>query len=203
VVVGDGTGLGLTGVLDRGDGRCSDLVGVGVERPAGSTTGLLVCSVGGPEVSVVRAGGGVTGPPCGGAVGVVPGALGVTVTDSLGLSLMAGATCGFDEPPSNVPIAARAQRFTETNRTAPPSPATTARTDGAPYLPTGPMTDLPLPLTQNFQPAGAGGQSGSGSHVFGGTQLRRGGMGQFGGTTNRFTRPPRRRQSPTRLMDRR
>jgi hypothetical protein len=189
-VVGVGTGLVLTVVLGRGDRLCSDRVGVCVGRLVGSTTGVLVCGVGEPEGSVVCAGDGVAGPACGEAVGVVLGALGVAVTDPLGLSLVIGAACGFGEPPSNTPIAARAQRFTETNRTAPPSPATTARTDGAPYRPTGPMTALPLPLTQYFQPLGAGGQSGSGSQVFGGTQLRRGGMGQFGGTTNRFTGPP-------------
>src|SRR4051794_14324308 len=80
--------------------------------------------------------------------------------------------------------------------TAPLTPATTLRREGAPYSPTGPVTGLPLALTQNFQSAGAGGQDGSGRQVLGGSQLRRGGVGQLGGTTNRFTKPPRRRQNP-------
>jgi hypothetical protein len=62
------------------------------------------------------------------------------------------------------------------------------RREGAPYRPMGPVTGFPMLLTQNFQSAGAGGQAGSGRHVLGGSQLRRGGAGQLGGTTNRFTR---------------
>jgi hypothetical protein len=66
------------------------------------------------------------------------------------------------------------------------APAYMTRRDGPAYRPIGPRTGLPLPSTQNFQSSGAGGQDGSGRQVFGGTQLRRGGDGQVGGTTNRF-----------------
>jgi hypothetical protein len=170
VIVWDGTGR----VLPVGVGpRCSDRLGCGVVgRAVGSTTGSLVvvCVVAGSEVRAV-----------------VVGALGVTVTDVLGVSAITGPACEFGGSPSNTPTAERAHTFTKQNTTTALKPAATARTDGAPYRPIGPTTGLPLPLTQNFQPFGAGGQSGSGLQVLGGSQLRRGGVGQLGGTTNRFT----------------
>jgi hypothetical protein len=94
------------------------------------------------------------------------------------------------EPPPNSPTADNAQMLTPRKRTTAAAPAYMTRADGPAYRPIGPRTGLPLPSTQNRQPSGAGGQDGSGLHVFGGTQLRRGGIGQFGGTANRFKTTP-------------
>ena len=88
--------------------------------------------------------------------------------------------------PPNWPITSTAQRLTPANTTIAAAAAYAARREGPAYRPIGPRTGSPLPSTQNFHPSGAGGQDGSGRQIFGGTQLRRGGEGQPGGTTNRF-----------------
>lgn len=100
--------------------------------------------------------------------------------------------------PPNWPITSTAQRLTPANTTIAAAAAYAARRDGPPYRPIGPRTGSPLPSTQNFHPSGAGGQDGSGRQIFGGTQLRRGGEGQLGGTTNRFKEnsSTHRRRSP-------
>ena len=93
-------------------------------------------------------------------------------------------------------VAVTAQTLTPRKSTRAAAPAYTIRRDGPAYRPIGPRTGLPLPSTQNFQSSGGGGQDGSGRQVFGGTQLRRGGDGQVGGTTNRFKKLPHLRLEP-------
>lgn len=183
--VGRVVGVGLIGRLAR---RCWARLGCVVARAfVGRAVGRALGLLDGRGVTRV-------------VVGVVVGP-----ADSLADALAdePGATRAAGSSPSNRPIALRPQRFTEPKSTSALAPATTVRVEGAAYRPTGPVTGLPLPSTQNLQPAGAGGQAGSGRQVFGGTQLRRGGGGQFGGTTNRFTQPPRRRRKTRpRLVDR-
>lgn len=148
--------------------------------------GAVVCGAGGGVAVVRRTTGGV----------VLIVALGDGVSST---NFTAAASSGLA---SNRPIARTAQTLTPANTRSAAAPAYTARRDGAPYLPIGPFTGLPRPSTQNRQPAGAGGQDGSGRQVFGGIQLRRGVDGQLGGTTKRFrttppptpTRPPHRGQ---------
>lgn len=107
-------------------------------------------------------------------------------------------TTAESSDPPNWPITSTAQRLTPANTAIAAAAAYAARRDGPPYRPIGPRTGSPLPSTQNFHPSGAGDQDGSGRHVFGGTQLRRGGDGQLGGTTNRFKEnsSTHRRRSP-------
>jgi hypothetical protein len=154
-------------------------VGRWVGRWAGTVVGPLlgariVCGTSG-GVDVVR-----------GTAGLVEPAAGLGDGDSSANFTAAESS----DPPSNRPIVDNAHRLTPANTISAAAPAYTARRDGAPYWPIGPWTGLPLPSTQNRQPSGAGGQVGSGRQVFGGTQLRRGGDGQLGGTTNRFKRTP-------------
>ena len=80
--------------------------------------------------------------------------------------------------------------FTPRKNTSPPTPAYSTLRDGPPYRPNRPWTALPLPSTQKRQPSGGAGHDGSGRQAFGGTQLRLGGDGQVGGTTNRFKGTP-------------
>jgi hypothetical protein len=141
-------------------------VGLGVGFRVGVT--VVFCTGGGAEVGCVAFGG-------------------TTVSEGVGeLSSTTCTACEPPESPPNRPIADKAQKFTPRRRTMPQMPADIALRDVPAYRPTGPRTALPLPSTQNRQPSGGGGQDGSGRQVFGGTQLRRGGDGQVGGTTNRF-----------------
>lgn len=179
VVVRFGVGV----VASRSVVRCA--VGFCVGRwVARVFLGAVVCGAGGGVAVVRRTTGGVV--------------LIVALDD--GVSSTNFTAAASSDLPSNRPIAKTAQRLTPANTRSAAAPAYTARRDGAPYLPIGPFTGLPRPLTQNRQPAGAGGQDGSGRQVFGGIQLRRGVHGQFGGTTNRFrtTPPPRPTRPPHR-----
>lgn len=143
-------------------------VGLGVGFRVGVT--VVFCTGGGAEVGWVAFGGTTVG-----------------VAEGVGeLSSTTWTACEPPESPPNRPIADRAQKLTPRRSTIPPMPAYIALRDAPAYRPIGPRTALPLPSTQNRQPSGGGGQDGSGRHVFGGTQLRRGGDGQVGGTTNRF-----------------
>jgi hypothetical protein len=135
-----------------------------------------------------------------GGVDVVRGTTGLvelTAGPADGDSSTNFTTAESSGPPS-WPITSTAQRLTPANTIIAAAAAYAARRDGAPYRPIGPRTGSPLPSTQNFHPSGAGGQDGSGCQVVGGTQLRRGGDGQLGGTTNRFKENPstHRRRSP-------
>jgi len=114
-----------------------------------------------------------------------------------GVSATNVTAAGSSDPPPNRPITDTAQMFTARKTSSDAAPAYAARRDGAPYRPIGPSTALPLPSRQKCQPGGAGGQDGSGRQLSGGIQLRRGGIGQFGGATNRFKRtPPLHRHDP-------
>jgi len=171
--------------------RVAVLVGVGLRSSTFRVVRVFVGVGVGFTVGFCTDGGGE------GTAVVLGGTVGVAVTDGVELlSSTTGASWFFDSFPSNRPIADKAQKFTARNSTSAHAPANTTRREGPAYRPTGPRTALPLPSTQKFQSSGAGGQEGSGRQVFGGIQLRRGGVGQFGGTTNRFTNPPRHDQRP-------
>lgn len=173
VGVGSARFAGFRSVLVRA------FVGRGVDFLAGVGVGMtVVCTGGGAEVGV--GGGGTTG---------------------VGVGVLSSTTCTAawsPGSPPNRPIADNAQKFTPRKSISAPAPAYMALREGPPYRPTGPRTGFPLPSTQNRQPSGGGGQDGSGCQVFGGTQLRRGGDGQVGGTTNRFNASSSfRRRNPT------
>lgn len=161
------------GVVGRVD--VDALVGVGlvalITGLASVRRGVLVAA------GLIGLGAGVLVVSVGLAVGVVE--LGVSLVDVV--LVMACASL-----PSPVFITAMIQPAA--TRVSPTVNAvlTTALRSAPPYSPTGPRTGLPSPSTQNSQSGGAGGQLGCGCQPLGGSQFRRGGTGQSGGTLKTF-----------------
>jgi hypothetical protein len=188
VVIGTTVGVGVVREA-VGDGS----VGCRVGTCVGSCVGARVGSV----VGVGDVALGVAEPTAG--VGIVPGLAvlrGVVVV--LGAAVVSvvvalvGTAVGSEARTCNVPPVS-SPSSNGLNSTAAISASGTATIAptltrlGPPYRPIGPRTGSPASLTQNAQPAGAGGQDSDGRQCFGGFQRLLGGSGQPGAALNCLT----------------